>query len=173
MKKLFIPIMCSSVVLLATSSVHAGGLLKTVDVLCQPAKYNTVIKDSSGAVLFNAHTLMSVIDSRGGAGECINSGARNVYLFTPLPGGEKPVFNPIKREEVEKIVYSLSLKPIGGDAFRGNKLVLSGKVKPNFVPNTPPASYDAIVETGQKVIKQTVVIQPPAQVETTYKHIIR
>jgi hypothetical protein len=169
MKKLFIPIICSSVVLLAASSVSAKPeLLKTVDVLCAPTArgHNTMIKDSRGNILFNSQTLAAAIESRGGEQACRHANAKgNFYIFTA--GTKEDVNNPLG-DTKEKIVFSISLKPIGGDAYRGHKPVLSGNVSPRFEPRARPTDYHAIVETRQKVIKDVQV-----QRETSYTHIIR
>lgn len=176
MKKLFIPIICSSVVLLSAGSVSAKPeLLKTADVLCNPIKYRTEIKGDNGDVLFTPETLaIAIANHSGGFDECMITEGGSVYIFTPISEQKEKVYNPLPliRIEEDKIVNSISLKPITGDAYRKQKKVLSGKVDPGEI--TQPVIYRAIVEINEKNIKREIQV-PKIIIEPKkgYTHILQ
>ena len=167
MKKLFIPVICSSVVLLSASSVSAKPeLLKTADVLCHPNKHNTVIKTEDGMILFNRGELSRYVGDSDSCRTSVNNLTNDIYTFSSLNGEKKEsVNNPLSGIEFKK-VYRVSIT-FKGYAYSNGQEVLTGNVDPDV------KDYQAIVRQGIKVIPAPQVKQPEPTKERTFTHIIK
>lgn len=108
MKKIFFPVLYTSLLLWGTSA--SASLLETSEVLCNPAKYGVVINDENGNTLFNQNILQAIVTSRGGTGACMNS-IDSFYTFTPISDQNKEVTNPASGDIEPKIVVTVQTPP--------------------------------------------------------------